>query len=170
MYFKYLSVITLAIFLSGCGPSEEEIRAKINEEMKVKAAQEAEKARLEKEQANAKLVRNWKKVVSDVEIMQLSDDPNAKPIGDGITTYMLDNDKGILFEEFQYEMIGLAGFGMFRETLGIPDYIVEKISQTRPIDGTKETKYENVEISWTVSRSSGPISKIKLRTQLRLVD
>ena len=101
MYFKYLSVITLAFFLSGCGPSEEEMRAKIKEEMKVKAAQEAEKARLAKEQANTKLVNNWKKVVSDVEKMQLSDDPNAKPIGDGITTYMLDNDKGILFEEFQ---------------------------------------------------------------------
>ena len=89
------------------------------------------------------------------------------------TTAKMTNDgRGIIFFDQQLEALGLIGFQVFIEKLGIPDYILEDISSTRPINGRQEKTYENVVISWSIDRKSsgGPFGYIEISLSLRLQD
>ena len=77
-----------------------------------------------------------------------------------------------IFRESNFEQIGFIMFTLL--DLGVPDYIVERIRNTAPIDGNQKEQYENVEINWSVSRSSSSFgamfNEVSLYLTLRLID
>ena len=67
--------------------------------------------------------------------------------------------------------MGLTAFGSAVRALEIPDYIMERISNTRPMDGNQKESYDNVEINWSVDRTNpGQFSKIEIYMNLRLAN
>lgn len=153
--------------------AEEEARdAKLRAEKEARDA----KLRVEKEATNAKkkqdegTLKNWVEVVSLVEKKQGPDGSEMGSLMDSTTARMTDNGRGIIFFDKQIEAIGLIGFRAFIEKLGIPDYILEDISNTRPINGRQEKTYENVVISWSIDRESAAYPYIEISLSLRLRD
>jgi hypothetical protein len=85
--------------------------------------------------------------------------------------YMTSDGKGVVFRESQFESIGLTAFGMAVVALEIPDYIMERISNTAPRDGNQKDSYDNVEINWSIDRTDpGQFSKIEIYMNLRLAN
>ena len=155
--------------------AEEEAR-----DTKIRAEKEARdaKIRAEKEARSAKkkkdeeTLKNWVEVVSLVENKQSPGGEDMGSLMDSTTAKMTNNGRGIIFFDQQMEAIGLIGFQTFIQKLGIPDYILEDISSTRPINGRQEKTYENVVISWSINRKSsgGPFGYIEISLSLRLQD
>ena len=85
--------------------------------------------------------------------------------------YMTSDGKGVVFRESQFESGGLIAFGPAVRALEIPDYIMERISNTAPMDGNQKDSYDNVEINWSVDRTNpGQFSKIEIYMNLRLAN
>lgn len=160
---------------------EAELRAEEKaKEAKLRAEEKARDAKLraEKEARNAKkkqdegTLKNWVEVVSLVENKQSPGGEDMSSLFELTTAKMTENGRGIIFFDKQFEAIGLIGFQTFIEKLGIPDYILEDISSTRPINGRQEKTYGNVVISWSIDRDSsgGPFGYIEISLSLRLQD
>lgn len=138
-------------------------------EAKIRAEKEAKNAKKKKDEETLK---NWAEVVSLVENKQSPGGKNLGSLLESTTAKMTENGRGIIFFDKQFEAIGLIGFQTFIEKLGIPDYILEDISSTRPINGRQEKTYGNVVISWSVDRESsgGAFGYIEISLSLRLQD
>ena len=154
---KIPAIIFTALFLFSCGPSEEEVR------LEKEAA--AEEVRLQKE---ASVISQWNNALDQFKGYQ--EDEDLVYITEGVGEfYMTSDGRGIVFRESQYEMIGFIAFNVL--TLGIPDYIREQIANTAPIDGNQKARYDNVEINWSVDRTTSySVSTIKIYLSLRLID
>jgi len=170
-----LKIETLNATIAEINAAEKKAKeAKIRAEKKARDA----KLRAEKEARNAKkkkdeeTLKNWAEVVSLVEKKQSPDGEDMGSLMDSTTAKMTDDGRGIIFFDQQMEALGLIGFQVFIEKLGIPDYILEDISSTRPINGRQEKTYENVVISWSIDRKSsgGPFGYIEISLSLRLQD
>jgi hypothetical protein len=142
-----ISAIFLTLFfLIGCepaGPSEQEIR-------------------LEKEAA---VLSIWNDALDEYK-------KEESGVLDGVTEfYMTDDGRGIILRTSEYEMMNMIGFRILSMSLKIPDYIEEQIFNTAPIDGNQKAKYENVEINWSIDRSSQSFSDtVSVFVSLRLID
>ncbi len=144
---RLLTILLPVLILVGCGPSAEEI----------------------KEQEKQATIAQWTLAVNSYETMK--EDEDMKTMLEDVDMYITSDGKGVVFRESQYEMIGLIGFQLFYSQLGIPDYIIERISNTAPIDGNQKDSYDNVEINWSIDRTSyASISTLKIYINLRLVD
>ena len=155
--------------------AEEKARdAKIRSEKEAKDAKlrAAKEARNAKKKQDEETLKNWVEVVSLVENKQSPDGKDMGKLMESTTAKLTDNGRGIIFFDQQMEALGLIGFQVFIEKLGIPDYILEDISSTRPINGRQEKTYENVVISWSIDRKSsgGPFGYIEISLSLRLQD
>lgn len=144
---RHLTIFLTVFILVGCGPSAEEI----------------------KEQEKQATLAQWTFAENMFKTMKENED--TKSMLQDVEMYITSDGKGIVFRESQYEMIGLIGFQIFYPELGIPDYIIERISNTAPIDGNQKDSYDNVEINWSINRTSlASISTLKIYINLRLVD
>ena len=144
---RLLTILLPVLILAGCGPSAEEI----------------------KEQEKQATLAQWTLAVNSFETMK--EDENTKEMFADVEMYITSDEKGVVFRESQYEMIGLIGFQLLYSQLGIPDYIIERISNTAPIDGNQKDSYDNVEINWSIDRTSfAGFSTLKIYINLRLVD
>lgn len=170
-----LKIETLNATLAEINAAEKKAKeAKIRAEKKARDA----KLRAEKEAKNAKkkkdeeTLKNWAEVVSLVEKKQSPDGEDMGSLMESTTAKMTNDGRGIIFFDQQMEALGLIGFQVFIKKLGIPDYILEDISSTRPINGRQEKTYENVVISWSIDRKSsgGPFGYIEISLSLRLQD
>ena len=112
-----------------------------------------------KKQENQATIEKWTKEVDGFEEKRLAE------------FYMTSDGKGVVFRESQYESIGLSGFQTAVVALAIPDYIIERISNTAPRDGNQKDSYDNVEINWSIDRTgSGQYSKVEIYMNLRLAN
>jgi len=112
-----------------------------------------------KKQENQATIEKWTTAVDEFAYKSLVD------------FYMTTDGKGVVFREKIYEQIGLTGFGEAVVALEIPDYIIERISNTAPRDGNQKDSYDNVEINWSIDRTgSGQFSKIEIYMNLRLAN
>jgi hypothetical protein len=144
-----ISSIFLALFLLiGCGPSAEEIR----------------------QTQEASVLSEWNGSLAKFKAYK--EDEEQKALTDQVEFYMTSDGRGIIFRESNFEQIGFIMFTLL--DLGVPDYIVERIRNTAPIDGNQKEQYENVEINWSVSRSSSSFgamfNEVSLYLTLRLID
>ena len=118
--------------------------------------------------ANEKTIAKWTSAVSYYETMK-----DTLP---GVEMYITSDGKGVVLKESQYEQIGLVGFQLLYPELGIPDYIIERISNTAPIDGNQNDSYDNVKIYWSIDRSNATpslgsfYSEVQVYVNLRLAD
>ena len=112
-----------------------------------------------KKQENQATIEKWTTAVDGFVLKELAE------------FYMTSDGKGVVFRESQYESMGLTAFGSAVRALEIPDYIMERISNTAPVDGNQKDSYDNVEINWSVDRTDpGQFSKIEIYMNLRLAN
>lgn len=188
-------IIALSFFivftLIGCGPSVEEIREQ--ERARLLAEQEQERARLlaEQEQERRRVAEleemrrldeqrareeraqqvldNWTERVNSYTTMK--NDEQTSELFPDTELYITADQQSLIFNETSYALLGLVAFPVL-DYLGIPEYIVEKISQTAPIDGIQQDQFENIRVEWRVSRESGRYSgtgKISLYVGQRIL-
>lgn len=149
---------------------KKEEKERIAEEKKLRDAQIT--AENKKRKQEEKLLDDWNSIVEMVRQKKLPDGTDVGTLMDGTSARMTNNGRGIFFKDKQFEMLGLIGFKAFEEKLGIPDYILEDISSTRPINGRQEKQYENVIINWSVDRESagGSLKYLEISVSLRIAD
>jgi hypothetical protein len=112
-----------------------------------------------KKQENQATIEKWTTAVDGFVLKEIAE------------FYMTSDGKGVVFRESQFESIGLTAFGLAVRRLEIPDYIMERISNTAPVDGNQKDSYDNVEINWSVDRTDpGQFSKIEIYMNLRLAN
>ena len=112
-----------------------------------------------KKQENQATIEKWTTAVDEFVLKEIAE------------FYMTSDGKGVVFREKNYEQIGLPGFGEAVVALEIPDYIIERISNTAPMDGNQKDSYDNVEINWSVDRKDpGQFSEIEIYMNLRLAN
>ena len=112
-----------------------------------------------KKQENQATIEKWTTAVDGFVFKELAE------------FYMTSDGKGVVFRESQFEGIGLTAFGFAVHALEIPDYIMERISNTAPRDGNQKDSYDNVEINWSVDRKDpGQVSEIEIYMNLRLAN
>ncbi len=115
---------------------------------------------------NEKTIAKWTSAVSYYETLK-ADLPDVE-------MYITSDGKGVVFRESQFEQIGLIGFQILYPELGIPDYIIERISNTAPIDGNQRDSYDNVKINWSIDRSNAGggsyFDEVQIYVNLRIAD
>ena len=112
-----------------------------------------------KEQENQATIEKWTAAV------------DGSPAKEFAEFYITSDGKGVVFRESRFESIGLFGLQIAINALAIPDYIIERISNTSPSDGNQKDSYDNVEINWSIDRTgSGQLTKVELFINLRLAD
>ena len=146
---KILLIISTTFFLISCGPSEEEMREKIKLEQ-FQAAEIIKQEELQaKKELDKKVLANWQITVDTYQAMKAE----KNSMVESVQIYITDDQKGLVYRESQYEMLGLVGLQIF--DLNIPDYIAERIANTAPIDGNQKEEFDNIEINWSIDRKSG---------------
>ena len=160
---------------------------RIAEEQRIAAEKKSNDAKIATEKrardkkvaaANAKkkqekqTIDNWLEVVDGVKNGKSIDGEDIASLIENTTAKMSNDGRGIMFRDQQMEVMGLLGFQFFVAKLGIPDYILEDISNTAPINGRQEKEYDNIIINWSISRSdlSSPFPTLHISLTLRLKD
>ena len=146
---RLLTILLPVLILVGCGPSAEEI----------------------KEQEKQATLAQWTSAVNSLE--ELKGYENTKEIFAGVEMYITSDGKGVVFRETQYSysFFGGAGLRWLHREFGIPDYIIERISNTAPTDGNQKDSYDNVEINWSIEiRDYARFSVKETYIDLRVVD
>ena len=125
-----------------------------------------------KKKQEKQTIDNWLEVVDGVKNGKSIDGEDIASLIEDTTAKMSNDGRGIMFRDQQMEVMGLLGFQFFVAKLGIPDYILEDISNTAPINGRQEKEYDNIIINWSISRSdlSSPFPTLHISLTLRLKD